>query len=48
MSIKYITINYMICYEDRTFMNDAQELISENNENQFIPYGVMSHDVVIM
>ena len=29
-------------------MNDAQELISENNENQFIPYGVMSHDVVIM
>ena len=25
----------MICYEDRTFMNDAQELISENNENQF-------------
>jgi len=34
--------------EDRTFINNAQELLSENNKNQFFPYAVMSHNVVIM
>ena len=33
---------------DRTFINDAQELISENNKNQFFPYAIMSHNVVII